>query len=89
MLNQKKEEHLAPKSLVTLSGETYAMVAPTIIKDNIILVHSEGRTRRIDAGDTEGHRMAFVVQKIMEDGGTPWVCRVPALDYRVICYSVN
>ncbi|MDR4485459.1 MAG: hypothetical protein R3B95_20060 [Nitrospirales bacterium] len=27
LLNRKKEEHLAPKTLVTPSGETYAMVA--------------------------------------------------------------
>ncbi|GJL66754.1 MAG: hypothetical protein NPIRA05_17250 [Nitrospirales bacterium] len=72
MLNLEKEEHLAPKALVTPSGGTYAIVAPTITKDNFILVNSEGQARRIDVGDTEGHRMPFVVQSIMEDGGTLW-----------------
>lgn len=41
MLNLEKEEHLAPKALVTPTGETNAMVAPTITKDNFILVDSE------------------------------------------------
>jgi hypothetical protein len=30
LLNLEKQEHLAPKALVTPTGETYAMVAPTI-----------------------------------------------------------
>ena len=72
LLDLEKEEHLAPKALVTPTGETYAMVAPTITKDNFILVDSEGQARRMDVGDSEGHRMPFVVQSIMEDGGTPW-----------------
>ncbi len=72
LLNLEKQEHLAPKALVTLSGETYAMVAPTITKDNFILVDSQGQARRMDVGDSEGHRMPFVVQTIVEDGGTPW-----------------
>lgn len=72
LLDLEKEEHLAPKALVTPTGETYAMVAPTITKDNFILVDSEGQARRMDVGDSEGHRMPFVVQTIMEDGGTPW-----------------
>ncbi|MGD9852866.1 MAG: hypothetical protein AB7T38_16565 [Nitrospirales bacterium] len=72
LLNLEKEEHLAPKALVTPTGETYAMVAPTITKDNFILVDSQGQARRMDVGDSEGHRMPFVVQAIMEDGGTPW-----------------
>lgn len=72
LLNLEKEEHLAPKALVTPTGETYAMVAPTITKDNFILVDSRGQARRMDVGDSEGHRMPFVVQTIVEDGGTPW-----------------
>ncbi len=72
LLDLKKQEHLAPKALVTPTGETYAMVAPTITKDNFILVDSQGQARRMDVGDSEGHRMPFVVQTIVEDGGTPW-----------------
>ncbi|MGP0593473.1 hypothetical protein ACTRXD_13195 [Nitrospira sp. T9] len=72
LLNLEKEEHLAPKALVTPTGETYAMVAPTITKDNFILVDSQGQARRMDVGDSEGHHMPFVVQTIVEDGGTPW-----------------
>ena len=72
LLNQEKEEHLAPKALVTPTGETYAMVAPTITKDNFILVDNQGQARRMDVGDSEGHHMPFVVQTIVEDGGTPW-----------------
>jgi hypothetical protein len=72
LLNLDKQEHLAPKALVTPAGETYAMVAPTITKDNFILVDSQGKARRMDVGDSEGHRMPFVVQTIVEDGGTPW-----------------
>jgi hypothetical protein len=30
------------------------------------------QARRMDVGDSEGHRMPFVVQTIVEDGGTPW-----------------
>ncbi len=72
LLKLEKQEHLAPKALVTPNGETYAMVAPTITKDNFILVDSEGSVMRMDVGNTEGHRMPFVVQKIVEDGGTAW-----------------
>jgi len=72
LLNLEKQEHLAPKALVTPTGETYAMVAPTITKDNFILVDNQGQARRMDVGDSEGHRMPFVVQEIVEDGGTPW-----------------
>jgi len=72
LLNLEKQEHLAPKALVTPTGETYAMVAPTITKDNFILVDSEGQARRMDVGDSEGHHMPFVVKEIVEDGGTPW-----------------
>ena len=72
LLNLEKKEHLAPKALVTPTGETYAMVAPTITKDNFILVDNQGQARRMDVGDSEGHHMPFVVQEIVEDGGTPW-----------------
>ena len=72
LLNLEKKEHLAPMALVTPQGETYAMVAPTITKDNFILVDSTGKVMRMDVGDTEGHRMPFVVQEIVEDGGTAW-----------------
>ena len=72
LLNLEKQEHLAPNALVTPSGETYAMVAPTITKDNFILVDSQGNVMRMDVGNTEGHRMPFVVQQIVEDGGTAW-----------------
>ncbi len=45
---------------------------PTITKANFILVDNEGQARRMDMGDSEGHRRPFVVQTIMEDDGTPW-----------------
>ncbi|MDR4459326.1 MAG: hypothetical protein MRJ67_02215 [Nitrospirales bacterium] len=72
LLNRKKEEHLAPKTLVTPSGETYAMVASTITKDNFILVDSQGLVRRMNVGDSERYRMPFVVQTMVENGGSPW-----------------
>ena len=72
LLKLEKQEHLAPKALVTPNGETYAMVAPTITKDNFILVDSQGNVMRMDVGNTEGHRMPFVVQQIVADGGTAW-----------------
>lgn len=72
LLKLEKQEHLAPKALVTPNGETYAMVAPTITKDNYILVDSQGNVMRMDVGNTEGHRMPFIVQNIAEDGGTAW-----------------
>ena len=68
----EKQEHLAPKALPTPTAETYTMMAPTITKDNFILVASEGQARRMDVGDSEGHHMPFVVQEIVEDGDTPW-----------------
>jgi len=68
----QKSEHLAPKALVTPTGEIYAMVAPTITKDNFILADSQGNVLRVDVGASEGHRMPFVVNTIVEDGGTPW-----------------
>lgn len=72
LLNLEKKEHLAPKALVTPNGETYAMVAPTITKDNFIFVDSMGRVTRMDVGHTEGHHKPFVVRQIVEDGGTAW-----------------
>ena len=54
LLNLEKMEHLAPKALVTPTGETYAMVAPTITKDNFILKElgsSWGNVMRMDVGD--------------------------------------
>jgi hypothetical protein len=72
LLKLDKDEHLAPKALVTPNGETYAMVAPTITKDNFIFVDRMGNTMRMDVGATEGHHKPFVVQTIVEDGGTPW-----------------
>jgi len=68
----QKMEHLAPKALVTPTGDTYAMVAPTITKDNFILADRQGNLFRVDVGDSEGHRMPFAVETIMADGGTPW-----------------
>ena len=66
LLKLEKQEHLAPKALVTPNGETYAMVAPTITKDNYIMVDSKGTVMRMDVGNTEGHRMPFIVQKITD-----------------------
>jgi len=71
-LKLQKTEHLAPKALVTPTGDTYAMVAPTITKDNFILADRQGNVLRVDVGDSEGHRMPFVVETIVADGGTPW-----------------
>lgn len=68
----QKTEHLAPKALVTPTGEIYAMVAPTITKDNFILADRQGNVLRVDVGDSEGHRMPFVVETAVADGGTPW-----------------
>jgi hypothetical protein len=72
LLRIRKTEHLAPKALVAPNGETYAMVAPTITKDNFIFADTQGNVLRMDVGDSEGHRMPFEVQNIVEDGGTPW-----------------
>lgn len=68
----QKMEHLAPKALVAPNGDVYAMVAPTITKDNFILADSNGNVLRVDVGDSEGHRMPFVVETVVADGGTPW-----------------
>lgn len=68
----QKTEHLAPKALVTPTGDIYAMVAPTITKDNFILADTNGNVFRVDVGASEGHRMPFVVETVVADGGTPW-----------------
>lgn len=68
----QKMEHLAPKALVAPNGDVYAMVAPTITKDNFILADHQGNVFRVDVGDSEGHRMPFAVETIVADGGTPW-----------------
>ena len=68
----QKTEHLAPKALVAPNGDVYAMVAPTITKDNFILADRQGNVFRVDVGDSEGHRMPFAVETIVADGGTPW-----------------
>ncbi len=72
LLKIQKSEHLAPKALIAPSGEMYAMVAPTLTKDNFILADRQGNLLRVDVGDSEGHRMPFVVETVVEDGGTPW-----------------
>jgi hypothetical protein len=72
LMKLQKTEHLAPKALVAPNGDVYAMVAPTITKDNFILADSRGNVHRIDVGDSEGHRMPFVVNTVVADGGTPW-----------------
>ncbi|WNM58031.1 hypothetical protein [Candidatus Nitrospira allomarina] len=68
LLNLEKQEHLAPKALITQTRKAYAMVAPTITK----VVDSHCQARPMNVEDSEGHHMPFVVQTIMEDGGTPW-----------------
>lgn len=72
LMKIQKSEHLAPKALIAPSGEVYAMVAPTLTKDNFILADRQGNLLRVDVGDSEGHRMPFVVETVVEDGGTPW-----------------
>lgn len=72
LMKIQKSEHLAPKALIAPSGEMYAMVAPTLTKDNFILADRQGNLLRVDVGDSEGHRMPFVVETVVEDGGTPW-----------------
>lgn len=72
LLALDKDEHLAPKALVTPAGEVYAMVAPTITQDNFIYKDASGQIMRMDVGANEGHHKPFVVNEIVEDGGTPW-----------------
>jgi hypothetical protein len=72
LMKLQKSEHLAPKALVAPNGDVYAMVAPTVTKDNFILADGQGNVLRVDVGDSEGHRMPFVVETVVADGGTPW-----------------
>lgn len=72
LMKLNQTEHLAPKALIAPNGDVYAMVAPTLTKDNFILADSQGNILRVDVGDTEGHHMPFVVENVVEDGGTPW-----------------
>jgi len=72
LLETGQDEHLAPKALVAPSGELYAMVAPTITKDNFVLVTADGRAFRMDVGASEGTNHPFRVTKVVSDGGTPW-----------------
>ncbi|MEX2491255.1 MAG: hypothetical protein WD425_05780 [Nitrospirales bacterium] len=74
-----------PKALVTPTGETYAMVAATITKDNFILVFSPA---------DESRRFGMAPDTVCgpNDRGRrrhPLVRRILALDYGVISYSVN
>lgn len=72
LLETSKKEHLAPKALIAPTGEIYAMVAPTLTKDNFILVTRDGRARRMDVGANEGTNQPFQVTRVVGDGGTPW-----------------
>ena len=63
LLNVAEGEHLAPMALV-VDGTIYAMVAPTITKDNFILVTDDGVARRMDVGNSEGTNEPFVVAEI-------------------------
>jgi hypothetical protein len=64
-------------------------VAPTITKDNFILVDRHAQTRRIDVGDSEGPRMPFVVQTILEDSGTPCYVKFWYRNYWVNSFSTG
>ena len=72
LLMVAEEEHLAPQALVAPTGEIYAMVAPTITKDNFIVVTMAGEAVRMDVGSTEGTNQPFRVTEVVSDGGTPW-----------------
>lgn len=72
LLETGQDEHLAPKALVAPTGELYAMVAPTITKDNFVLVTADGRALRMDVGASEGTHRPYRVTKVVGDGGTPW-----------------
>ena len=63
LLNVAEGEHLAPKALM-VDGTIYAMVAPTITKDNFVLVTDDGVARRMDVGNSEGTNEPFVVTEI-------------------------
>ena len=75
LLDLAKDEHLAPKALVTGDKRIFAMVAPTITKDNFIFVDTNNRLTRMDVGFTEGHRKPFVVTEIVEDGGASYLAQ--------------
>jgi hypothetical protein len=72
LLKLDKKEHLAPKSLIAPTGEWYNMVAPTITKDNFILVDKTGVPRRLSVGAVAGTNRPSIVAQVQEDGGTPW-----------------
>jgi len=72
LLKLEKGEHLAPKSLIAPTGEWYNMVAPTITRDNFILVDKSGVARRMSVGAVAGDNRPAVVVQVHEDGGTPW-----------------
>lgn len=72
LLDISKSEHMAPMALKAPTGEWYAMVAPTITKDNFILLDQDGIPHRLDVGDNEGTHMPKEVTTIKSDGGTPW-----------------
>ncbi len=72
VLDLAKKEHLAPKALVTKDNRIFAMVAPTITKDNFIFVGKDNKLLRMDVGFTEGHKKPFVVTEIVEDGGASY-----------------
>ena len=71
ILDLANDEHLAPKA-VSVNGYLIAMVAPTITKDNFVVVTPSGDVVRMDVGATEGTNMPFQVAEIVSDGGTPW-----------------
>jgi len=64
LLDTANQEHLAPMALVMPSGEIYAMVAPTITKDNFVLITADGIARRMDVGASEGTNRPFEVAMI-------------------------
>jgi len=72
LLKLDKGEQLAPKSLIAPTGELYNMVAPTITKDNFILVDKTGVARRMSVGAVAGDNRPTIVAQVKEDGGTPW-----------------
>ncbi len=66
LLKLDKDEHLAPKALVTPDGEIYAMVAPTITQDNFIMMDKKGNIMRMDVGYTEKTYVPFLVQRLTD-----------------------
>jgi len=72
LLKLDRNEHLAPKSLIAPTGEWYNMVAPTITKDNFILVDRSGVARRMSVGAVAGDNRPTIVDQVREDGGTAW-----------------